>query len=232
MRVGDLVLLSGSWDTFKSTLAMELAWSLATGRPWLGRAEFRVHRRLRLGILQTEIDPGAYDERCQRFPPAADLYVASVMDFTFDRLDELETAIDDAALDGLILDPLGQCWPSHSEAGEPFNENNKTHVSPVMRRLKALRKTIILVHHDPKPSGDGPVNRASGSAALLNDPDVRMFVDRSAGTGDIKVTVRNRLQQPTPPFRGHFDEESLRILGSALVTEPPKQRPRKQNVRR
>lgn len=219
LRVGDLVIITGSYDTFKSTLALELMWSLATGKPWLRHWDFRVRRRLRVGLLQTEIDPGSYDERCARFSPAADLLLCSCLDFTFDRMDELETALDDSGLDGIAIDPLGMVWPTFAASGEPFSENAKTHVSPIMRKLKQLRRTTILVHHDPKQQM-GLTNRASGSSALLNDPDVRIFVDRAAGD-NIRVTVRNRLQHPTPPFIAHFESGRLvRATVRATVTKP------------
>ena len=127
---------------------------------------------------------------------------------------QLEEAIEDASLDGVIIDPLGQVWPSTALNGEPFSENTKNHVSPIMRELKKLHKTVVLVHHDPKATGgDGPVNRASGSSALLNDPDVRIFVDRLPGD-NIKVTVRNRLQRPTPPFVAGFNADTMRIYAA------------------
>lgn len=209
IRVGDLAVITGEYDAYKSTLGLELAWSLATGRPWLKCPAFRVVRKIRTGVLQTEIDPGAYDERCARFPPARDLLLCTSPDFTLDRILELQVALDDAALEGIVIDPLGQVWPSHARNGEPFSENAKSHVSPLMRELKSLRRTVVLIHHDPKPSA-GFKGRASGSAAILNDPDVRIFVDRK-GDGHIKVTVRNRLQRPAPPFEAIFDPETLRL---------------------
>lgn len=208
MRVGDLCLLTGGWDTFKSTLSLELAWSLSTGRPLLNR--YPIVQRIRTGILQVEIDPGSYDERAQRFPRAEDLLLASCMGFNFDRIEELKQVVDDNGLEGLVLDPLGQLWPTFARNGEPFSENLKNHVSPVMGELKKLGITVILVHHDPKPGQGGYQGRAAGSSALLNDPDVRMFLDRSADD-IVQVTVRNRLQRPAKPFKAIFNEDSGRL---------------------
>lgn len=221
MRVGDLVLVTAPWDTFKSTLGLELAWSLATGQPWL--THYPVLRTMRVGILQVEIDPGSYDERLKWFPAADELLAASCIGFTFDHMEKLVERIEDAALDAVVLDPLGQLWPSYALNGEPFQENLKTHVSPIMRELKKLRRSVIVVHHDPKPSGDNK-NRASGSAALLNDPDVRLFVDRNKD-GSVQVTVRNRLQRAAKPFRAVFNEETRRMvwapLGARVTSLPP-----------
>lgn len=212
LRVGDLVLITAPWDTFKSTLGLELAWSLATGRPWLSR--YPIVQQMRVGVLQVEIDPGSYDERLSWFPRAEELLAASCIGFTFDHMERLTERISDADLDAVVLDPLGQLWPSFALNGEPFQENLKTHVSPIMRELKKLRKTIIMVHHDPK-EGQGVRNRASGSAALLNDPDVRVFVDKNKDDS-IQVTIRNRLQRPAKPFRAIFNEGTRRLVYSML----------------
>lgn len=207
MRVGDLCLITGGFDTMKSTLALELAWSLACRRPWLHT--FKVHRGMRVGLLQVEIDPGSFDERLLRFTPLENMLTASNLGWTFDRMEELREVVGDLSLDCLVLDPLGPMWPTFALNGEPFSENLKTHVSPLMRNLKSLGVGLILVHHDPKVQA-GFQGRASGSSALLNDPDVRIFVDRKGD--DIKITVRNRLQRPTRPFTATFNEESGRIV--------------------
>jgi RecA-family ATPase len=207
LRVGDLVIITGTYDAFKSVLSMELAWSLATGRAWLGH---NVIRRVRMGLLQVEIDPGSHDERCRAFPPAADLSICSCIGFTFDRLLELKTVTDDMELEGLVIDPLGQVWPGVARNGETFSENHKNHVSPLMTELKEFRKTIILVHHDPKATANFQ-GRASGSAAILNDPDVRIFVDRTAGTNDIHISFKNRLQKPAKSLTARFNEDTMRL---------------------
>lgn len=215
MRVGDLVLLTGSYDTYKSSLALELAWSLSTGNPWLGY--YPIVQPSRVGLIQAEIEEGAYDERLRQFPIAAELFYESHIGFTFDRLDEVRELIPDLSLDVVMFDPIGIMWPSHAANGEPFSENVKNHVSPLMRELKKLRTGIVLIHHDPKPSGENR-GRASGSAALLNDPDVRIFIDKNKDDS-IQVTVRNRLQRAARPFRAVFNEESRR-LNWAPATRP------------
>lgn len=213
MRVGDLVLITAPWDSFKSTLGLELAWSLATGSPWL--TEFDIIQTMRVGILQVEIDPGSYDERLSWFPPAEELLACSKIGFTLDHPERITEAVEDYVLDAVVLDPLGQLWPSHALNGEPFQENLKNHVSPIMRELKKLKCSVIMVHHDPKQQ-QGMTNRASGSAALLNDPDVRLFIDKMKD-GSINVAVRNRLQRAAQPFRAVFNEDTRRLVWSPLL---------------
>ena len=214
LRVGDLAIISGSWDTFKSTFALELVSSLATGEPFLGW--FRVWRKIRMGIVQAEIDPGSYDGRVVQFPASDDLFVASDLRFSFDRLGEVEEAVRELDLGGVAFDPLGQMWPSRAENGEPFSENVKTHISPLLRRLKLLGVTVILVHHDPKPA-PGVSRRASGSSALLNDPDTRIFLDRGSTKDDshrVSVELRTRLQSPATGFDAVYQEGRLKAVVS------------------
>ena len=206
LRVGDLAIITGSYDTFKSMFALELAYVLATGDDFLGR--FPVRRRLRMGLLQAEIDPGSYAERLQVFVRTPELVICSDLHFDFDRLGELAEAIEDYGLDGIVLDPLGPMWPSYARNGEPFSENAKTHVTPVLKALKSLHRTVILVHHDPSPAATGPRKRGSGSTALMNDPDARIALDRNDPL--VGVTVRNRLQSPAGTFYVKFIGRRLR----------------------
>ena len=206
ISVGDLAIITGSWDTFKSTLAVEMGWSMATGKPFLGR--FPVLTQMRVGMLQAEIDPGSYDHRVLAFPPTDNFIIASDLasprHFTFAHLDELEHEIKEWAMDCIILDPIGQMWPRDGS----FSPNLGMDISPIMWRLKTLPATVIMVHHDPKPS-QGQINRASGSASLLNDPDTRIFIDRDRHTPDITISTRNRLQASVPPFLAHFENGRL-----------------------
>lgn len=209
LRVGDLAIITGPADSFKSTLALEMAWSLATGRPLLGRIPIR--KRLRMGVLQNEIDPGAYKLRVEQpYTAHDDLLLCSDLDFTFDRMDELVEACDDLALDGIVLDRLGTMWPEYDVTGVPFSENEKSHVSRLLRRLKGLNRTVIMVHHDPKPSA-GMRGRASGSAALINDPDTRLYLDRSVGNR-VKVSISCRLLLSIGEFTGEFLETRRLVI--------------------
>ncbi len=209
IRVGDLAIISGSWDTFKSTVALELAYSMATCGKFLNR--FMVGRQLRTGILQAEIDPGAYDHRLLGFPPTDELLSRSDLGgerhFTFDHLPELNHAMDEYQMKAIVLDPIGQMWPR----GRDFSPNLGMDISPIMYELKTMGKTVILVHHDPKP-GQGLQNRASGSSSLLNDPDTRIFVDRKPNTDDITMTVRSRLNRSIAPFLVRFERGRLKVV--------------------
>lgn len=215
---GDLVLITGLEDTFKSTFALELVYSLSTGRKFLGW--FPIMRTLRCGIVNAEIDAGNYLERVAQFvngdlPMLGKMHVTSDLEFDFGHLDELRRQIDIWKLDCVCFDHCSACWPERALNREIFSENQKTHVSPLLKRLKTFGKTFILIHHDPKAS-QGVRNRASGSQALLNDPDVRIFLDRfeDKETGDnngVRIRIKNRLQRPLKSFVAQYDNETRRL---------------------
>lgn len=214
LRVGDLAIVTGSFDTFKSTFVLELVKSLTSGEHFLGH--FPVINRLRMAILQAEIDPGSYRSRLRAVEAGPDLIARSDFTFSFDRLPELIRDLDGYYdWDGIVFDPIGQMWPAYSAGGEAFNENAKTHIAPIMKALKLIDKTVILVHHDPKPS-QGQRNRAAGSSALLNDPDTRIFLDRADPL--VTVTVRSRLQSPAGRFDCKIEGRRLRFLKNPSQT--------------
>lgn len=218
LRVGDLAIITAPRNTFKSSFALEMAWSLATAEPFLGH--FAVDVPMRVGYLQVEIDPGSFQERVRMMGrhtalgPAddPDLWIHSGP-LRLDALDDILAAADEHGLQALVFDPIGKMWPEVARGGEAFSENVKGHVQPLLERLNWSGRTIILVHHDPKPSAGGVQNRASGTAALLNDPDVRVLLSRTKVHGRIRVEVENRLQFPAPPFDAGFtDARRLRVL--------------------
>ena len=213
----DLVIVTGGWDSFKSTFGAELAWSLASGDPFLGH--FEVRQTLKMGIIQVEIHPGSYDERVNIAHPTRErahdnILVASIPGWTLTDYDGLVDAIDELDLEGIILDPVGRMWPARSPGGySDFNENANEHVSPLLSSLKILGRLVVIIHHDPKDQ-QGFKGRARGSSALLNDPDVRIMLDREEGDEEVsnvvKVRVRNRLQKPAKPFKALFSKGRLR----------------------
>ena len=207
MAEGDLVIITGLWDTYKSTTALELGYALATGKPWL-RA-FHVHKKGVVGVLQAEINPGFYDDRLLAYPPADNLLICSDLSFDFDHLDDLREAIEVFNMDVLILDPLGQMYPDKASNGEPFKENEKAHVARLMKRLKLLPATVILVHHDPKASASGLANWGSGSSSFMNDPDVRIHLERDYDKGTVQMQVRNRNQTPAHTFSANYVDRRL-----------------------
>ena len=218
LRVGDLCIVTGGWDTFKSTLCLEMAWSLATGMPFLGNPSLAVVNPLRMGILQAEIDPGSYDERLLAYSPTDNLWTCSDLTYqlTESGVEDLYVTMRELELDGLVLDPLGPMWPSYAwTTGEVFRENAKEHVTPILKAFKQFSKTIVLVHHDPKPSL-GVRNRASGTSALLNDPDTRILLDRMGAK--VIAQVRSRLQHGAGQIECSFTQKRRLVALTSAFT--------------
>lgn len=221
-KVGDLILISGSYDTFKSTFGLELVYALATGRPFLGMFDV-VCDPLHGAVVQCEIDQGDYEtERIRnRYPLTHNLDFLSDQQFSFNELPYLKDEFKEQGYEFVMFDPLGPMWPTVApHTREPFDENRKTHMSPFLKRLRDLDTMLILIHHDTKGG-----TRSSGSSALLNDPDVRIFLDREyiAANGVdekhlIHVTVKNRLQHPAKPFTAEFNLRTGRIVKHVVTT--------------
>lgn len=187
LSIGDLVLLTGGWDTFKSTISAELAKSLVSSEPLLGHRQLRVQQQLRpVLVIQTEIEPGNFDQRMHAAGLRANPAVAQFMDdysgpllLDSQGFEALRNTIAYEHYRALVLDPIGRMWPAYdAPTGRPFEENNKAHTTYVLERLLDLDITTVIVHHDPKPKERGWGARASGSSALLNIPDTRLLVDR------------------------------------------------------
>lgn len=234
LKRGDLCIVTASEDSFKSTFTLEMAIAVASQQRFLDK--FKVLKSLRVLVVQAEIDPGEYDHRLKdtygKVQGIDDsIFISSPMGrFRLDAegLNDLTEEVLERDADVIILDPLGQMWPSTNAEGEPFNPNvGAGHVVPVLQALKELRRTVILVHHDPKPGKDF-IGRAAGAKALLNDPDVRIFLTRRQHEGgktfklksgglrvvdsSLYVEIKTRNQQPPAPFTVIQDEERHRRL--------------------
>ena len=217
---GELVMLSGLWDSYKSTLAMEMATAVASGRNFLGA--WPVARQCPALIIQKEIHPGFFDERVMMATeglgsiPLAVSYGGTGGGFNFDPGYKavLQQVIEEHGFGLIVFDPLTNFWPTE----QWFDENKADKVAMVLRPLLNLRRTgctFMLVHHDTKEQL-GMSNQARGSSVLLNDPDVRIRIMRSAG-GGASVVFRNRNQKQPPTL--HVVWEGGRLMSRAKVEE-------------
>src|SRR3990170_1573492 len=205
---GELVIVTGQFDSYKSTFGLEMARAVVCGDKFLAR--FPVQMPGPALVMQKEIHPGFYDERVMELgiqDEAKDrLFTDYSQDFKFKPGygDVLTEMIHTKGLRLIVFDPLSLFWPFDDK---DFNENDNSCVNRALTPLLKLRGhtdcTFVLVHHDPKPSKEYQ-GRARGASSLMNNPDVRFMIDREDDI--ITVHSRTRNQIPVRSFQARLDE--------------------------
>lgn len=213
---GAVGLVGGEPKCCKSFLALDLAVSVASGRPCLGRypvvggagrvmlfaaedAQKVVKKRLR-GIAAAR---GVTIEDC-------DLHVINVERLRLDveaEVAALEATIAMLRPKLLILDPFVRL--------HRIDENSSAEVAALLDRLRQVQRrhgvAILIVHHAKKNGGS-----ARGGQALRGSSEFHAWVDsllyvKRAGKGELRLSVEHRAAPSMP------DAVSL-----ALVDEAPK----------
>lgn len=208
--LGDLMIITGPYDALKSRFAAEIARAVLTGDPLLGR--FAVKSPGPVILIQEDMAEAVFDDT--RVVPLVrglpnevtdHLHVWSRSGFRLEGkwLRKLEALIESTHARLVIIDPLGECFPTSSGV-YVFNPNLDTCVSDMLRPLRAMRErygvTFILVHHDPKP-GESHERHARGSSVLVNLPDVRFFLK---GVGSVDGLTSSRVRTSTRNWRTPF----------------------------
>lgn len=171
-------LISGAEGIGKSLLALQMAWSIASGTAFLGET---IERPGRVMLVQHELKHPDIQLRCRRQlagkTPPVELYVDPdahnyTLPATGERTD-LDTAIATLRPSVIILDPLTELLT--------FDENDATSVKRGLlepfARWKAAGTSVVLVHHHSKPSNEYPrkgTARVRGSSAIAASADTNI----------------------------------------------------------
>lgn len=208
VNAGELVIITGLWDSFKSRFGAEMARSIASGESFLNN--FKVYSPGPALIVQKEIHPGAYDERFITLAEGVDnsrpFLLSYDAQFRFNQgyESELGHLINSLGLKLIVFDPLTYFWPE----GKDFDENTSGSVAAALGPLLRLRTTgctFVLIHHDPKPSG-GYSGIARGSSVLVNAPDTRILLARDNGADTLNVFCRTRNIRGVGKFQARLTE--------------------------
>jgi len=221
---GELAILSAPYDSFKSSLGLEIAYSVCTGAPFL--SYFPVRQTGPVYFFQQEVHPGVFDERVINLRIAtahrSNLWV-DYDEFRFDGRSkaELETIIGVKKPLLIVFDPLANFWPTG------MRENDNPMMNTTLRPLLNLRETgtsFLMIHGDTKTEAEGQPVRARGASDLLYKPDVRIFMDRLENLGEpvdaVKITMRTRNRKRLAPFTATFTEQ-LRLQYVPSLSEAP-----------
>ena len=153
---GQVMFIYGEYGVFKSWLAMDLAYCVSIGEPWLVYPTTR-HRVL---IVNTEIGPVDYQKRwavytAKRTVTSNGLYVATDMDWRLDTgmgLNEIGALVRQYSVELLVIDNLystAQGDISKNSDAKVFIDNCKflqSHTTPPV--------AIVIVHHSRQPLAD------------------------------------------------------------------------------
>lgn len=215
--------VAGQPKICKSWLALEMAVSVATATPCLGR--FAVHQPGRALVYLAEDSPPAVRERLealshQRRVPISELevHVVTASSMRLDRNRDQVRLLKTARAHSprlLVLDPLVRLHRA--------DENSSAEVSALLGYLRELQReldlSILVVHHARKQGGGASQGQGlRGSGDLWAWSDSAIYLKRKGE--DIAMTLEHR-SAPTPrPL-------TLRLVGDAgpphleLVREEP-----------
>ncbi len=204
--------VAGQPKSFKSWTALEMAVSVASGTPCLGR--FKVHDCAKVLIYLAEDSLAAVRERLGALSKRHDLAIDDLdidvitvssmrLDLSRDQI-RLQKTVRALSPRLLILDPLVRIHGA--------DENSSAEISSLLAYLRRLQRefdvSLVVVHHVRKSSSpsQAPGQGLRGSGDLHAWSDSALYLRRKGD--DVVVTVEHR-SAPTPsPF-------ALRLVADA-----------------
>ena len=221
-----LNMLAGSPKIGKSWLCLDLAFSVASGRPFMGRATDQGD----VLYLALEDQPRRLQERLRLVAPGQDLSDVPIEFWT-----------ECPAMDEGGIEAIGE-WLSRVKKPrlmivdvwarfEPRKANSKNEYSDItqtMQKIQALIAgydvAVLLVHHTRKASGDGvfsgdPFDQIIGSRALTSNMDATLMITRARMENDAKLDVTGRdIEEASISLT--FDKTTFRWNENAKVLAP------------
>lgn len=228
-----LSMLAGAPKLGKSWASLDLALSVAVGRPFLSRATDQGA----VLYLALEDSPRRLQERLQRVGPGVDWE-----DLPLELWTEIEP-VDAGGLTALrewlegaerprliIVDIWGRF-----ESRTPSTKNDYDRITQTMQPIQALAVefdvAILLIHHTKKSTGEGaqggdPFDQVLGSRALTSNMDLTMTLTRTRMQQDAVLAVTGRDVEESQ-INLTFDKTSCRwdetAHESGLMLSPEKQ---------
>ena len=240
--------LAGVGKSYKSTLSLDLALSVASGLPFLGR--FEVHKPGPVLMVQEEDPDWRVATRLQSIAEAKSISNINIVDnakqftmeiidrsniplycsigkgftFTDDKMcDDLERAMSKYKPRMVILDPLFMM-----SAG--VDEYKASEVSVILNKVKKWRNdfgcSFCIVHHYRKGAMGEAHEKVYGSMALYAWSENSLFVSRRPGTQtviDIQRDIKDALvsERMSVDFGGTDDERGAFkvILDSVAISK-------------
>ncbi len=221
---GAITLLSAPPSHFKTWCALDIARCVSEGIPFLGRStkQHKVYyidrenprnvlRRyfMKLGLSDTtpmEVWPLWIDEEPPVFP--YDLYQKYAKERPL-----------------IVFDSLIRFYPKGTD------ENQSTHISPVMNFLKSLTKvgaTVIILHHAGKAEG----SNYRGSSDILGGVDIAYTMKKSEGGSSLTLKcIKSRYgEEEDIPIEVISDDVSLRFEDATHKRATEREQAEEENI--
>ena len=217
---GNVLLLHGTEESFKSVFITQLGESLATGTPFLRR--WAVPRGRRVGLLATELDRFGFGQRLvQMFPDGSpqDFVVFDALEqfrkrnTTDERVHLVLTWAREQGLEVLLIDVA-----SDLIRGRNSNPNDEIQVGRLFEQLRDMGLPMIgLIRHDRKRDVNDIHLHANeqirGSGEWKEDPEVLLALTRpDRRTHEVHLSVgKNRYGSKPPDLTLWFDASCFRL---------------------
>ncbi|OGG48695.1 hypothetical protein A3C18_02415 [Candidatus Kaiserbacteria bacterium RIFCSPHIGHO2_02_FULL_54_11b] len=187
--IGGLTMFSGRPKSFKTYIMQNLAMSVVTGIPFLGR--FNIPEKGRVLIIDEENPRRLIRDRFRDMgmPETDEIVLLSRKGVRLDKPQSVEAVVDYVNELNPRLIVIDSLTKLHSK-----NENQSNEMSDVftaMKKMLADDRAIVLIHHHNKASkqekrGDGQSIR--GSSDIFAELDAYIAVDRKGLTTDVIMT--------------------------------------------
>jgi hypothetical protein len=219
---GDIFLLHGSEESFKSVFILQVAESLALGTSLL--MYWNVPRSWRVGVIETEIHEVMLGERLQKMFPKGNapkgmcfMRESALRDWRRRGLrrkfESIQKWIEEEGIEVLLIDTANDFFRG---ADNPSAETDVGTFFDELRSLKVGARGIVRHDRKKKAELDDLVNsneRIRGSAEWKEDPEVIVSlerVDRRTHQVDFEVGKQRYGRKPQP-FSLWFDVETFRL---------------------
>lgn len=183
LTVGEPCVIGGASKSLKTSIAIDLAISLAAGKPFLG--EYRVTKPAKVGVISAESGRATIQDTAKRICACKHLNLAELpIEWGFDvplltdpvQLKSIEKLIQEKSIEVLILDPVYLMLMDQHQAG---NASNVFSMGSVLRHLSdligATGTTLVIVHHTTKSAAR--TGRLNGEPPDLEDLSMAGFAE-------------------------------------------------------
>lgn len=202
---------AGDFKSYKSTLLMDLAVSVASGRPFLGSfvvqrtgpvlyiqeenshgfMHDRLHRMMQAKGLGNAVTPNGSRTSLIEFGHDLDLHLLNLTGFQLTRTDHLASLAEWCAMHNpalVILDPLYRLAPG-------VDENSQSEMAPILNPLADISNThdcaLVLAHHYNKPNagnqGQRAGHRISGTSVFSRWWESSVYAQRAGEPSEYRI---------------------------------------------